>query len=273
MKEKYRVGEVARIKGVDAQTLRYYDKLDILTPAFIEENRYRYYSVDQFMDVDFIKFCKKMGFTLGEIKEFKEITDIDQAMAFMKEKRDEFEKEVLRKQAILKNFNQILDKVELVKNKYEQRGEEPQIVELEDLYVVEGECNTTDDWFQFEKKLCDLTDRYPNYNEIGHNATLILKYDYNEEESDARHIDKILLPIDKKYKDDINVERWKLGRCVLVLYKDPSHDKSEIIMKIRSFVEQQGLTTRGEIFIQAVVGKFIVNNIEERLVEIIVPIK
>lgn len=70
MSTYFSIGEIAKMFNISTQTLRLYDRIDLLKPAHInEENGYRYYSVDQFVKLDSIKMCKTMGLSLDEIKD------------------------------------------------------------------------------------------------------------------------------------------------------------------------------------------------------------
>lgn len=45
MKEYYSIGETAKLLGISAQSLRHYEKIEILRPKKISsENGYRYYT-------------------------------------------------------------------------------------------------------------------------------------------------------------------------------------------------------------------------------------
>ena len=37
MKELYTIGEVSKLIGISSQTLRYYDKIGVVKPAFVNE--------------------------------------------------------------------------------------------------------------------------------------------------------------------------------------------------------------------------------------------
>ena len=65
---KFSIGEMSKLHNISVQTLRYYEKLGLLKPAYInEETGYRYYSIEQFIILDLIKHCKLMGLSLDEI--------------------------------------------------------------------------------------------------------------------------------------------------------------------------------------------------------------
>ena len=68
-KECFSIGETAKICGVSVQTLRFYSKIDLIQPAYInEETGYRYYLSKQFQLIDRAKYLQKFGFSLKEIQ-------------------------------------------------------------------------------------------------------------------------------------------------------------------------------------------------------------
>ena len=71
MKQYLSIGEVAKTRGVNVQSLRYYEKLGILVPAYINpESGYRYYSLEQIMILDTILLCVELGIPLKQLKNY-----------------------------------------------------------------------------------------------------------------------------------------------------------------------------------------------------------
>ena len=65
------IGEVARARNINVQSLRYYEKLGVLIPAYINpETGYRYYSLEQLMILDTIILCVDLGISLKELKNY-----------------------------------------------------------------------------------------------------------------------------------------------------------------------------------------------------------
>ncbi len=65
------IGEVAKIRNVNVQSLRYYEKLGILIPAYINpDSGYRYYSLEQLMILDTIILCIDIGIPLKNLKNY-----------------------------------------------------------------------------------------------------------------------------------------------------------------------------------------------------------
>ncbi len=64
----FSIGEVADLLGISVQTLRYYDKIGIVEPAYINMNTgYRYYSYIQISLIDRIRYLQDFGMSLNEI--------------------------------------------------------------------------------------------------------------------------------------------------------------------------------------------------------------
>mgnify|MGYP000716513661 CR=1 FL=1 len=60
-RELYTIGEIARIKGVTVKALRFYDRIGLLKPHFVDpQSQYRYYHPDQFMLIDIIKAARQL---------------------------------------------------------------------------------------------------------------------------------------------------------------------------------------------------------------------
>lgn len=65
---EYTVGELARLSGVSARTLRYYDRFGLLVPAAREENGYRVYGPAEVDLLQQILFYRAVGMPLEEIR-------------------------------------------------------------------------------------------------------------------------------------------------------------------------------------------------------------
>lgn len=63
------IGQLARIVGVNVQTVRYYERLNLLSPSARRPSRYRLYGHEEKRRLRFIKKAQGLGFTLSEISE------------------------------------------------------------------------------------------------------------------------------------------------------------------------------------------------------------
>lgn len=64
----YRIGIFSKLGKVTVKTLRHYDEVGLLTPAYVdEENGYRYYTTSQLFKLNEIVSLRQMGFSIPEI--------------------------------------------------------------------------------------------------------------------------------------------------------------------------------------------------------------
>jgi DNA-binding transcriptional MerR regulator len=61
------IAEVARMSGVTPRTLRHYDGIGLLAPAYVGANGYRYYEVEQLLRLQQILLLRELGLGLSEI--------------------------------------------------------------------------------------------------------------------------------------------------------------------------------------------------------------
>ncbi|OGV47969.1 MAG: transcriptional regulator [Legionellales bacterium RIFCSPHIGHO2_12_FULL_42_9] len=73
----YTVNKLARISGVSARTLRFYDEIGLLKPAFYGDNQYRYYEEEQLLMLQQILFFRELGFPLADIQRIVSSNDFD----------------------------------------------------------------------------------------------------------------------------------------------------------------------------------------------------
>lgn len=77
MKKYFSIGETAKINNVSIQALRLYDKMGLLKPAYVDqESKYRYYTIDQFIYLDLIKYSKYIENKIKYAAEIKETNEI-----------------------------------------------------------------------------------------------------------------------------------------------------------------------------------------------------
>lgn len=66
----FRIGEISKLFGIPQQTLRYYDKIGLFSPAHVnQETGYRYYTLSQLQQLHHIKILKSINLSISEIKD------------------------------------------------------------------------------------------------------------------------------------------------------------------------------------------------------------
>lgn len=69
MNKRIRIGELAKLAGVNIQTIRYYERRGLLTAPVRLESGYREYTPACLERMQFIRRAQNLGFTLAEIEE------------------------------------------------------------------------------------------------------------------------------------------------------------------------------------------------------------
>lgn len=67
MQSEFRIGEVAEMSGVSIDTVRYYERRNLLPKAARTPGGYRLFTSDSISRVLFIKQAQELGFSLEEI--------------------------------------------------------------------------------------------------------------------------------------------------------------------------------------------------------------
>jgi DNA-binding transcriptional MerR regulator len=70
-----KIGELAKKAGVNIQTIRFYEREQILREPQRTASGYRAYSDADLQRVVFIKVCQNIGFTLNEIRQLSGLHD------------------------------------------------------------------------------------------------------------------------------------------------------------------------------------------------------
>lgn len=103
----YTVHQLARLAGVSNRTLRYYDEIDLLKPAQINESGYRIYGNDEVDLLQQIMFYKTLGVGLDEIKRILMSEDFD-AIKALKSHKDQLLKKRNQLNLLIENVEKTL---------------------------------------------------------------------------------------------------------------------------------------------------------------------
>lgn len=72
-KTTYKIGKVAQRAGVNKETVRYYEKRNLIPIPDRRRSSYRIFTQRHINQIKFIKRAQQLGFTLSEIKELLEL--------------------------------------------------------------------------------------------------------------------------------------------------------------------------------------------------------
>lgn len=96
MKNNYlSIGEMAKMNHTTISTLRLYDEMNLLKPAYVnKETNYRYYDIKQNARLDLIQYMKELQMNLKEIKELLDKEDVNLIEAILIKKKQQLVEEI-----------------------------------------------------------------------------------------------------------------------------------------------------------------------------------
>jgi MerR family transcriptional regulator, thiopeptide resistance regulator len=103
----YTVKKLAELAGISIRTIRYYDEIGLLKPAYYGENGYRYYEDTQLLVLQQILFFRELGFELKQIRKILGRNDFDKIAALHSHKKV-LQKDVERIRQLIKTIEKTI---------------------------------------------------------------------------------------------------------------------------------------------------------------------
>ncbi|MDD4593231.1 MAG: MerR family transcriptional regulator [Parabacteroides sp.] len=86
---------MAKINGISEQTLRLYDKMQLVEPCEINnETGYRYYNIKQCAKLDMIQYMKALGMSLSQIKQCFDERDVEKLRQILERQKVNIERQI-----------------------------------------------------------------------------------------------------------------------------------------------------------------------------------
>ena len=105
---EYSINELSKLAGVSARTLRYYDEIGLLKPAYINDAGYRFYTSDEVAVLQQILFYRERGLELKIIERIIHEKDFDMLKA-MEDHLLELENEKARTEALIETVKKTIE--------------------------------------------------------------------------------------------------------------------------------------------------------------------
>lgn len=88
---KLKIGALAKMIGINIQSIRYYERRGLLLPSVRLESGYRLYDEKAVKRLKFIRYSKKLGFSLKEIERLlslhpKSIENCEEVRSYVEQK-------------------------------------------------------------------------------------------------------------------------------------------------------------------------------------------
>ena len=116
MKNMFSVNEMAKLNNISPRNLRYYDEIGLVKACCYDKtNGYRYYSINKFEELDFIKYLRYLNVPIKEIKKHLSVKNLDAYQAMLFHHLKETDKKIKTLQGIKRKIRKRMDDVMQVK--------------------------------------------------------------------------------------------------------------------------------------------------------------
>lgn len=113
MNHYFTISQFARLRGVDINSLRYYERLGILKPAYTDpDTHYRYYDAEQLYMLDTILLCVNLGIPLKQLSTYTDESGNYQNQALFKEGQRRAREKMLELQGSMRCIDRTLKYLE-----------------------------------------------------------------------------------------------------------------------------------------------------------------
>ncbi len=110
---EYKIGKVSELTGISVKMLRYYDKINLCKPSYVDpDSSYRYYTNDAITLLIVIKELQAHGFTSPEIKELFDKKDVNTIKQLYHNKKAEIQKKIESLNVVKTRIDKQIDLIE-----------------------------------------------------------------------------------------------------------------------------------------------------------------
>jgi DNA-binding transcriptional MerR regulator len=120
VKNQFLIGELAALFQISTDTLRYYDRINLIKPDVVGENGYRYYSLRSFFKLSRILFLKDLDIPLDEVKGYMDDKNTEKLVKMLHQKQVDLDLKIQSCLNLKTKIQQKLDLLESSKSNSEQ---------------------------------------------------------------------------------------------------------------------------------------------------------
>jgi len=270
MKNKFSIGEMAKLHNTTIKTLRYYDEIGLLKPIQTDsQNGYRYYSTEQFEQLNTIQYLKLLGFSLKEISRHLEHRDIDGFLELLQKQKQLTEMKIKELERINRRFETRIKEIYSAREIRElevvsiKHIKERKVVRLMEKIQSEPELEVS------LRQLENIANMNSSIFIGGVGLTVSLEHIKNNK-FDVYNSIFILREEDKQNSLETTIPE---GQYACIYYRG-NHSDSPCYYKILlNYIQDQRFHIIGDAIERTIIDHFISGSKEDYLTEIQIPIK
>lgn len=262
----YKIGEISRLYKISSDILRYYDKIGLVSPDFIGDNGYRYYSKKQIWKLNNIRNLRNIGVGLEDIKEFLDERNINSANDIIEFQLEKIEDKIKKLEELKEELTSKLENIEFFKTFKDFN--KPILKFIPKRKFLRSKENFKQDWeIDFELKILNEKTEYDSdfiltNNEIG--ATLskenFLKGEY------STFSETFII-------NDVKGEMLEEGYFLTIVFRGSYKESYKYYEILKKYILENNLEVIGDIYEIYHIEIHITEDENEYITEIQIPIK
>ncbi|MEH6941066.1 MerR family transcriptional regulator [Bacillus sp. JJ722] len=270
MKNTFTIGEISKLHNISIKTLRYYDEIGLFKPIEINEtNGYRYYSTEQFEQLNIIKYLKALGLSLKEIKNQFEQGSLENFVHLLEEHKERTDQKIKELQLISARFLDRIEELKAVKQIQDLGIVKLKSIESRSIVAIQENIFSE---HQLELTLKGLENSFnlePSLfiGRVGLTVSVhnLQKHQFNEYSS------VFILLEDHHYNDDYTTVLPQ-GDYVCIDFNGKREDSEFYYHKLLKYIEDNQLKVMGDAIERMIVDEFISKDQKDYLTEIQIPV-
>ena len=247
------IGQMAKLNGVSQQTLRFYDKMGLLSPVYRgEDNRYRYYNIRQSAVLDIIQYMKSLGISLKDIKHQLDSQDLDYIEKALRQKQRQIDEEIRDLKFQRRAIERTVESFERYRSAPPDGSILMEYIGKRQMYRIDAGINFYDhDLETYEEMLRQLrerlmADRLPQIYFCNAGTILrrdrLLKGDFYSTE--------VFVFVDQEFVPETHMETVPAGNY-LCIYCDNFYKEKEYVQRLMGYINNQGYQVCGDYLCEA----------------------
>lgn len=276
MQNLFSIGQMSKLHNISVQTLRYYDKIGLFKPTHTDPgSNYRYYSSDQFIYLEIIKYLKYFGTSLEEIKQIinyhNSVEDLTKIL-------------IDKEKSIGEQIQQLMNLRNFIRERIVQLEQTSSTNTLGQVYLkhcqessacfFDFDGNTPEDYMLGVHRMLSLIEKryyyFPNcdmgfysyYHEFL--ETNDLKY---------RKVYLVLNPEMVSLADESDITRIPAGDYLCILFKGDQNEASRNYRTLISYIKDHQLAVDDAFYESSLIHGFATTNEQDYIMEIKILLK
>lgn len=271
MKDRFNIGEMSRLHNIPIKTLRYYDEIGLFKPIEVDgNNRYRYYSTEQFEQLNTIKYLKFLGLSLKEIQRHLEIRDIGSFLELLKNQKEITETTIRRLESVKNQFCKRIEEIEEFLNM--DIIEEPILKTLPVRAIVSlhEPIYSEYEWELALRRLAAKTNGNPALF-IGRVGLTVSRENLHDKKFDEYN--SVFILWEETIDEAQAISYLQEGDYACIHYRGNHSESKKHYDTLMRFIEEVGYEIEGDSIERTVINQYITSDINKCITEIQIPVK